>query len=899
MVMSGIAVFMCLLLLWSGLTVMNSLIYQFGTEILTEKLNTLIHSIDSRYASIISSEDRNSSVQLQEIKDQALENLARFRYKDSGEVFVIHRDKTILISKDFKNQDDKNFAAFYNLLQREKEILQYRSGTDNKLAVFRYFRPWESFIGISINRQELFALTNLFIGISLILLAAFLLSIILFAGVIQRVIITPLIRLTHFANQISSGNYDASLTGKYILELGDLKNDMLQMASHLSWEMNQAASQLQLLRKREAKLDNALSALRKSEKKYRAIYNAPTDAIFILDLKNGRILDANKAMLMMFGYKENELGTLTFAQLSSGKPPYTEQEANKRMKRAVEKGSQFFEWLARKSNGECFWVEISLRLTDIEKQKQLIAIVRDVHIRKTAERELATEKEQLSVTLRSIGDGVITTDIQGRIILMNRVAENLTGWRQVEAVGRIITDVFHTLHPDTEKPTGNPVEKILSAGQIVEPTDEIILVTRDGKKRNIMNSGAPIMDMNRIVSGAVIVFRDITGKKKLEEEFFKINKLESVGVLAGGIAHDFNNILTAILGNVSLAEQHLEDKELTDHLLKKMKKAALRAQDLTSQLITFSHGGRPVLKTTFLDPLIRDSAEYILHGSNVKVSYDIPVDLWPVEIDPQQINQVIQNLVLNARQAMKEKGNLEITCRNIENCNSSNEIDSKQCVRITITDNGCGITAEALPKIFDPYFTTKNDGSGLGLSICHSIIKKHGAHISVQSVPESGTTFTVTLPVIPDKNAEQPSQERKDMTISYQQKRILIMDDDQMIVELSKQILEHLGHEVVASKDGETALEYYQKAMIENNPFDIVIMDLTIPGGMGGKETIKELMRIDPDARAVVSSGYSHDPVMAEYWKYGFKAVIVKPYQVEDLKKVIQETLQSKTADNL
>jgi len=770
--------------------------------------------------------------------------------------------------------------------------MQYRSGTINKLAVFRYYQPWASYIGISIQRNELFALEKRFVRISLLLLTAFLLSLVLFTGVTQRVIITPLIRLSHFANRIRKGNYDASLDGKYILELGDLKNDMQQMASTLRWEMNQINSQLHLLKEREANLDSALAALKKSERKYRTIYDAPTDAIFILDPETGRILDANKAMLMMFGYKKDEVVNLTFARLSSGEPPFTQQEANKRIARASKKGWQFFEWLAKKSNGEFFWVEISLRRTDIEDQKQIIAIVRNVHIRKMAEQGLASEKEQLAITLRSIGDGVITTDVNCRIILMNRMAQKLTGWRQEEVAGRIISDVFRLFHQETGEPAENPAATIVSSGLIVEPTEEIILEARNGSRKNIMISGAPINDMNSVRTGAVIVFRDITEKKKLEEELFRINKLESVGVLAGGIAHDFNNILTAILGNISLAKQHPKDQDMTVSLLDKTEQAALRAKGLTSQLLTFSHGGKPLLQTASLGPLIRESTGYAMQGSDIEVRYDIPDDLWPVEIDPDQMNQVIQNLVLNARQAMQDKGSLEIVCRNIDHSIFGPESLPRQCIRITLQDNGCGIPAEMLPKIFDPYYTTKPDGNGLGLAICHSILKKHNAHISVQSVPGSGTTFIIQLPVSLKQKTHQASPEQKHMETAPQKARILIMDDDKMIIDLSRQILEHLGYEVVTSEDGKTALEYYQQAMNENNPFDIVIMDLTIPGGMGGKEAVRELLRIDPDARAIVSSGYSHDPVMAEYGKYGFKAVIVKPYQVEDLKNVVLETLR-------
>jgi len=879
------------LLFWSGLTIINSLAYQFGSEALTEKLNMVLHALDRRYAAETTAENEHG-IRVQESRKEALADLSSFRYKDSGRAFVIRDDKSILLSGDFSDHHDAGFDDFFALLQGKKAVIQYRAGPVRKFAVFTYYQPWQSFIGISINRRELFALTGFFFRISLLLLAAYLLSTILLAGLIQRKIISPIIHLSHFANQVSNENYDGSLPGSYFFELGELKNDMQRMAATLYRKMHQTAEQFELLKEREARLDSALSDLRKSEKKYRTIYDAPTDAIFIIDPQSGKILDANKAMLMMFGYTTDELHNLTFARLSSGDPPYTEDEANIRLGRAMAKGAQFFEWLAQRSNGEAFWVEISLRLTDIEQQKQLIAIVRNIHIKKMAEQELATEKERLSITLRSIGEGVITTDVNGRINLMNRVAEKLTGWRQAEAAGRVITEVFHTLHPETERPVENPIEKILFSGHSFEPAQEVILVGRDGKRRNIINSGAPINDQHNVTTGTVMIFRDVTEKKQMEEELFRANKLESVGVLAGGIAHVFNNILTAILGSLSLARYQPHDAKLTASLLEKVEQAALKARDLTSQLLTFSHGGKPIMQTTFLGPLIKESTDYVMLGSNIPVQYDIPDDLLPVDLDPGQINQVFQNLVINARQAMGENGKLEISCSNIGNCPGSAGTGARKCIQIRIADNGCGIATDALPRIFDPYFTTKKDGTGLGLSICHSIVNKHGGQISVQSVLGSGTTLTIQLPASHRKNTKQPSSGLMDMKPSDQNARILIMDDDQMIIDLSKQILEHLGHEVVTSGDGKTTLEHYRKAMAEDKPFDIVILDLTIPGGMGGKETIKQLLCMDPDARAIVSSGYSHDPVMAEYQDYGFKGVIVKPYQVEDLKKIIQETLQ-------
>lgn len=379
----------------------------------------------------------------------------------------------------------------------------------------------------------------------------------------------------------------------------------------------------------------------------------------------------------------------------------------------------------------------------------------------------------------------------------------------------------------------------------------------------------------------------------MEEELFKVKKLESVGVLAGGIAHDFNNILVAILGNLSLARQNLNNPEETKNLLTNMEKAALRAKDLTSQLLTFSRGGEPVIETASIQSLIDESGEFVLRGSNIKVSFDIPEDLWLVNVDSGQISQVIQNIVLNARQAMPGEGEVRITCANCRDCLSGTDELKEQCVRVTIRDNGPGITPDILPKIFDPYFSTKQDGSGLGLAICHSIIKKHHGVLYVASTPGEGTTFTIQLPVGPQLKSTGDPAIPMHIAASEKSTRILLMDDDDMILELTGQMLKFMGHEVTPCRDGRECLDLYEKAMIDKAPYDLVIMDLTIPGGMGGSKAIKELLKIDPLARAIVSSGYSNDPVMAEYAEHGFKAVVVKPYQLEDLNRAVQITLQS------
>jgi PAS domain S-box-containing protein len=506
------------------------------------------------------------------------------------------------------------------------------------------------------------------------------------------------------------------------------------------------------------------------------------------------------------------------------------------------------------------------------------------------EESLAAEKERLSVTLRSIGDGVITADTAGIVILINKVAEWLTGWKQEEAVGRPLHEVFKTVDEKTHAPCENPVTKVLSQGTVVGLGNNTVLVSRDGTEKIIADSGAPIRDKNSRIIGVVLVFRDVTEKRKMEQQLLRAEKLESLGILAGGIAHDFNNILTAILSNISLAKMYAADDKTTEKL-SKIEKASIQARNLTHQLLTFSKGGAPIKKTISIPDVIKDSASFALRGSNVKCSFSMQDDLWSATIDEGQISQVINNLVINADQAMPEGGTIQIRTENVVVAPEDGlPLEQGQYVRISIQDEGIGIPEKYIPKIFDPYFTTKQKGSGLGLGTSYSIIKQHNGYIDVESDVGVGTTFHIWLPASIEKLEREKEKLQKALG---GEGRILFMDDEKIVRDAAGEILQYLGYDVKCADDGEKAVALYETALQEGVPFDAVIMDLTIPGGMGGKEAIQELLKIDPEVKAVVSSGYSNDPVMANYRAYGFKGVVAKPYAIEELSETLHEVLKS------
>ncbi len=365
----------------------------------------------------------------------------------------------------------------------------------------------------------------------------------------------------------------------------------------------------------------------------------------------------------------------------------------------------------------------------------------------------AAEKERLIVALRSIGDGVITTDTEDKIVFINKIAEGLTGWNQEEALGKSLAQVFHIVNTKTRKRCHDHVAKVLTTGDIVNLENNTLLIARDGTDQYVAANSAPILNKEKKIIGVIIVFRDITRHKEIEEEFLIKQKLESIGVLAGGIAHDFNNLLTGIMGNISLAKIFANPEDKIYGKLVEAEKASLRARDLTQKLLAFASGGVPARKTISLGELVKDSANFVLRGSNVKCESSIPDDLWPVEVDVEQISQAIHNLFINAREAMQLGGTINVCAKN-KAAGAIHELPLQKgkYVKISIKDHGCGIPEEHIPNVFDPYFTTKEmgnqKGSGLGLAICHSIIEKHGGSISVKSERGLGTTFNIHLPAV-------------------------------------------------------------------------------------------------------------------------------------------------------
>lgn len=507
-----------------------------------------------------------------------------------------------------------------------------------------------------------------------------------------------------------------------------------------------------------------------------------------------------------------------------------------------------------------------------------------------AERSLSREKERLATTLRSIGDGVLATDAAGRVLFLNEVAERLTGWSQSEAMGCGWREVLRLVQTDAGSPEGSLVRRVLERGEPVTLGVGVQIERRDGGVRAIAGSAAPILTPQG-PSGVVIAFRDVTDAERVERQLQRIERLESLGVFAGGLAHDFNNMLMAMMTNLAIArEEAPADSELATCVDEALR-AATRAEGLTRQLLTFAKGGAPVKVSAPVEDLVRESVSLPLRGTNVRAEYDLELGLWPVDADPGQLGQVIRNLVINAVQAMPRGGVLRIECRNVEPAELAGlPLPSRRFVRLALRDQGSGIAPESLARIFDPFFTTKKQGNGLGLSVVHSIVRRHAGHVEVESVLGSGTTFRVWVPASASMPASAP---RGSAVPSRGDGRILLMDDDEAVRRVTERVLVRLGYAVVTARDGEDAVQAYRAALLSGARYDLVILDLTVPGAMGGLEAIELLRALDPGVRAVAASGYANAPVMAECAKFGFAAALAKPYESGRLSEVVSQLLEA------
>lgn len=635
----------------------------------------------------------------------------------------------------------------------------------------------------------------------------------------------------------------------------------------------------------------AETRVRESENKFRSIFENVIDGIMIADPETKMHIEANKAICIMLGYTRDELLGLSVDDIHPKKDlPIIRSLFEKQLLGEI---IHTPEVPMLRKDGSVFYADINATSVMLGGKQYLAGIFRDITERKRVEDKLKESEKFIRTILDTVDEGFIVVDREYRIQTANRAYCDLLSVPCDEIIGKNCYAVAHKI----SRPCFLEGEKCAVSQVFADGKTHSILHKHAGLDNNLFSveiKAFPLKDSSGQVTSAVEVIANVTEKQLLEEERLKTQKLEAVGTLAGGIAHDFNNLLQGVFGFISLAKLKKDDRDKSMAALEEAEKALQMSVNLTNQLLTFSKGGKPVKKPINLLPLIENAAKFALSGSHTDCRVVVDKGLWQVDADEGQISQVIHNIVLNADQAMSEGGWVEITAKNVHipDIVLPQELGNGRSVEISITDNGVGIPEKYISRIFDPYFTTKGRGSGLGLATSYSIIQNHSGVIDVKSEIGKGTTFSIYLPAITAKRVEVQNNPTTAGTAGYAG-RVLVMDDDQVIRDVVGALIGELGHRVEFAEHGTEAVEKYEVAKRAGSPFDVVILDLTIRRGLGGAETLQRLMEIDPGVKAVVSSGYSDDALIAAYQVHGFKAVLKKPYNVDELQDVLNKLLNS------
>jgi len=538
---------------------------------------------------------------------------------------------------------------------------------------------------------------------------------------------------------------------------------------------------------------------------------------------------------------------------------------------------------------------VAERTTQLSEANAKLQLTNEVLEKEVAEHKQSAEQLSYSISLtnaslESTADAILIVDRNGAIVRWNQKFINLWNVPEELLVTGSIAPVLKYVASQMSQPE-QFLDKVTELYEHPEDSSQDLLNLADGR---LFDRYSQPLKIGTEIVARFWSFRDITEQKRQEKERLKMEKLESLGLLAGGIAHDFNNILTGVMGNISFAQMFLDSSHKSYKPLVEAEKASRRATELAHQLLTFARGGEPVRKVISLQHLVSETVELALHGSNIQGIVQIPDSIHGIDADEGQMCQVLHNIIINASQAMPGGGTLTVTAHN-ETLGDNNTLNllPGRYVRLTFSDQGCGIPDDVMKRIFDPYFTTKSAGSGLGLASAHSIINRHGGRIGASSTVGQGTTFTIHLPSIGETYSKYQTDSVTQSVGDHPGGAVLVMDDEAMICDMTTQMLEYLGYQATTCASGAEAVTLYKAAGDSGAPFSAVIMDLTIPGGMGGKDAAEHILAIDPQARLIVSSGYSGDPIMSDYRAYGFAGAVAKPYNIQELGKLISDLLSA------
>ncbi len=617
----------------------------------------------------------------------------------------------------------------------------------------------------------------------------------------------------------------------------------------------------------------------KINKKFKMIFDQSNLPMFFL--KDGIFIECNNAAVKLFKAKnKNDIVGHSPWEFSPEKQPNgkdSKEKAYLMIKNGLEKGITSFEWVHKTLENELIWTIVTLSSFKEEDEVLIFATVQNITEIKELEKKLTT-------TIQSLKEGVITVDIEEKILIMNIASEKLCALDYEMCINKNFCDIFELYDYNTSKPIKS-VKKLLSQkkykfykAKLISKKKEIIIVEL---------SISILIDERNKPTGYVIVMRDITEQEKIEKELSKISTLEKLGQLAGGLAHDFNNLLTGIYGNISILNYKIKDENLRKYI-KKIEKTLEAATSLTNKLLTFAKGGEPLKEKISIKDLLEEIPDFYIHGSKIKIIKKIQKDLWDIEADKGQITQVISNLIINAKESFNgSSGTIYIEANNYIQENDSEILKKGKYVKIVIKDSGKGIDKKILDKIFDPFFSTKETGSGLGLSIVYSIVTKHNGNIFVDSDLGKGTTFTIFLPAIDFQNKilEISDSNNKNLIRNL---KILLMDDEDTVRTTIKEILNILGHNVDEALNGDEVLK-----IAKEKKYDLILLDLTVPGGKGGYEIIDELKQLQPRAKIIAISGYSIEEIIPNYRKFGFTDFLKKPFTFEDIENLIRKNFKT------
>ena len=629
--------------------------------------------------------------------------------------------------------------------------------------------------------------------------------------------------------------------------------------------------------------------LKENEQHFRTYFEQGLIGMTITSIDK-KMLEINDYFCNMLGYSQEELCKMNWSEFTY---PADLETDLKQFNQLIsgKKNAYTLEKRFVHKNGDVVYTIISVNLQQNAEtsEKYCLTLVQDITEQKKAEAKLKESEEYFRTLITNNNNAILIIDKKGNNMFQNKSYEKIMGYDSEERKGK---SVFEYIYPDDKEIVIKQFKSIVQNHKSIDNL-KFRAVHKDGSIRYLEGSAKNMLNSS-IISGILINYRDVTNQKRTEEELQKIDKLKSIGTLAGGIAHDFNNILGGIYGNISLAKLKLSQNKSGIEFIEKAEQSMDRAVNLTKQLLTFSKGGAPVKENISLSELITEIVTFDLSGSNIKPIFKQTDNLWHAEVDKGQIEQVFSNLTINANQATPNGGHLYITMKNTTIAeNEIVNVKKGKYIKISFQDEGIGISKENLTKIFDPYFTTKQAGSGLGLATTYSIIKKHNGHIDISSKLGTGTTFTIYLPAAKFQNNKKKIAVKTVAAITNKSAKILVMDDEEVICTIVSEMVGTIGFSAETALNGEEAIEKYQKSLDNKTPFDLIIMDLTIPGGMGGKEAIKHILKINAKAKVIVTSGYSGDPIMANYKDYGFKGIITKPYMIDKLKDTLLGVLEA------